>query len=70
MLARLPIDANIALLCDQDEVKECQMPEFEAVAEWIESITPESRSPQMPDHAHQAFLIQSKQEWKWNQKQR
>lgn len=48
ILARLPIDASIATHCDQGKVEECQMPEFEAVTEWIEAITPECKSPKMP----------------------
>ena len=48
ILARLPIDASIAIRCNQGKVEECQMPEFEAVDEWIETVTPECQSPKMP----------------------
>jgi ATP-binding protein involved in chromosome partitioning len=60
ILARLPIDASIAMWCDQGKVEECQMPEFEAVAEWIETITPECQLPKMPAQAPQAAPAQSK----------
>jgi hypothetical protein len=60
ILARLPIDAGIAMWCDQGKVEECQMPEFEAVAEWIETITPECQPPKMPAQAPQAAPVQSK----------
>jgi ATP-binding protein involved in chromosome partitioning len=48
ILARLPVDANIAMLCDAGKIEECQMPEFEAVAEWIETTTPACEPPKMP----------------------
>jgi hypothetical protein len=48
ILARLPVDANIAMLCDAGKIEECQMPEFEAVAEWIEKTTPACEPPKMP----------------------
>lgn len=62
ILARLPIEASIAIKCDQGKAEECQMPEFEAVAEWIETITPECRPPKMPAQTHQEAPVQSKQE--------
>jgi Mrp family chromosome partitioning ATPase len=52
ILARLPIDANIAMLCDQGKVELCQMAEFEAVMEWIKMAAPESQQPKMPTQAH------------------
>lgn len=48
VLARLPIDSSIAVLCDQGKVAECQIPEFKAVVEWIEKNTPECQLPKMP----------------------
>ncbi len=48
VLARLPIDSNLAILCDQGRVEECHMKEFEAVSEWIETIAPDSQPPKMP----------------------
>jgi Mrp family chromosome partitioning ATPase len=62
ILARLPIDASIAIKCDQGKLEECQMPEFEAVAKWIETITPVCRPPKMPAHTQQEAPVQSKQE--------
>lgn len=53
ILARLPIDASVATRCDHGLVEECQMAEFEAVAEWIETITPGCRPPKMSDKAPQ-----------------
>ncbi len=41
ILARLPIDAAVAMQCDQGKVEACQMVEFEKVAKWIETTTPE-----------------------------
>jgi hypothetical protein len=35
----LPIDSNIAVLCDLGKVEECQIPEFSAVVQWIENKT-------------------------------
>ena len=60
ILARLPIDASIAMQCDQGKVEECQMPEFEAVTEWIETVTPECQPPKMPAQAPQTAQVQSK----------
>ena len=54
VLARLPIDEGIAMYCDQGKVEECQMPEFQAVTEWIERITPECHPPKMLAQAPQA----------------
>jgi hydrogenase maturation protease len=48
VLARLPIDSNIAVLCDQGKVEECQVPEFDAVTAWIERVTPDCQLPKMP----------------------
>lgn len=48
VVARLPINANIAMLCDQGKVEDCIMPEFEAVKELIEKITPPCSLPKMP----------------------
>jgi len=48
VLARLPIDSNIAILCDQGKVEECQVPEFDAVTAWIERVTPDRQMPKMP----------------------
>ncbi|MEN6531308.1 MAG: Mrp/NBP35 family ATP-binding protein [Anaerolineaceae bacterium] len=48
VLARLPIDSNIAILCDQGKVEECQVPEFNAVTAWIERVTPDCQLPKMP----------------------
>ena len=48
VLARLPIDSNIAILCDQGKVEECQIPEFNAVTAWIEKVTPDCQLPKMP----------------------
>ncbi|NLI08678.1 MAG: Mrp/NBP35 family ATP-binding protein [Thermotogaceae bacterium] len=60
ILARLPIESSIAIQCDQGKVEECQMPEFEAVAEWIETVTPECQPPKMPAQAPQTAQVQSK----------
>lgn len=49
VLARLPIDSSIAVRCDHGKVEDCQMPEFEAVVQWIEDITPECQPPKMED---------------------
>lgn len=49
LIARLPLDASIASLCDKGELEECQMPAFEAVVEWIKLSTPECQAPKMPD---------------------
>jgi Mrp family chromosome partitioning ATPase len=54
ILARLPIDANISIQCDHGKVENCQMSEFEAVAEWIETITPACQLPKMPAQVPQA----------------
>lgn len=48
VVARLPINANIAMLCDQGKVEECEMPEFESVKELIEKVTPLCSAPKMP----------------------
>jgi len=48
VLARLPIDSNIAVLCDQGKVEECHLPEFDAVTAWIERATPDCQLPKMP----------------------
>lgn len=48
VLARLPIDSNIAVLCDQGKVEECQIHEFDAVTAWIERVTPDCQLPKMP----------------------
>jgi len=47
VLARLPIDSNIAIRCDQGKVEECQIPEFAVVVEWIERVAPECLPPKM-----------------------
>ena len=47
VLARLPIDSRIAVLCDQGKVEECQLSEFTAVVEWIEKNTPGCQPPKM-----------------------
>ena len=47
ILVRLPIDSSIALRCDQGEVEECQIPEFNAVVDWIEKNTPNCQLPKM-----------------------
>jgi len=47
VLARLPIDSDIAVLCDQGKVEECQIREFKAVVEWIEKNTPDCQPPKM-----------------------
>lgn len=47
VLARLPIDSNIAVLCDQGKVEECQIPEFSAVVQWIEKNTLDCLPPKM-----------------------
>jgi len=47
VLARLPIDSDIAVRCDQGKVEVCQMPEFAAVMEWIEKVAPECQPPKM-----------------------
>jgi ATP-binding protein involved in chromosome partitioning len=60
ILARLPVDANIAMLCDAGKVEECQMPAFEAVAEWIETITPACKPPKMPAQAPQTTPVPAK----------
>ncbi len=60
ILARLPIDANITTLCDQGKVEESQMPEFGAVVEWIETITPDCQPAKMSEQASQPVLAQSK----------
>lgn len=54
ILARLPMDARIAILCDAGKVEECQMPEFEAVSEWIEAVTPPCQPPKMPPQTQTA----------------
>jgi len=48
VVARLPINANIAILCDQGKVEECVMPEFDAVSKLIEKITPPCSPSKMP----------------------
>lgn len=48
ILAHLPINADIAIRCDQGKVEECEMSEFEAVTEWIAVVTPECKLPKMP----------------------
>jgi len=48
ILARLPIDASIAASCDQGRVEDCSMPEFAAVARWVEMKTPDCQPPKMP----------------------
>jgi len=48
VVARLPINANIAMLCDQGKVETCVMPEFEAVKDFIEKATPPCSPPKMP----------------------
>lgn len=48
VLARLPIDSNIAVLCDQGKVEEVQVPEFNPVVAWIEKVTPDCQLPKMP----------------------
>lgn len=48
VLARLPINSDIAVLCDQGNVEECQVPEFDAVTAWIERVTPDCQLPKMP----------------------
>jgi hypothetical protein len=48
VLARLPIDSNIAVLCDQGKVEECHLREFDAVTAWIERATPDCQLPKMP----------------------
>lgn len=60
ILARLPIDAGVAILCDNGKVEDCLMAEFEAVAEWIETVTPECQPPKMPAQAPQAAQVRSK----------
>jgi Mrp family chromosome partitioning ATPase len=60
ILARLPIEASIATMCDEGRIEECQLPEFEAVTEWIETITPECQPPKMPAQIPQAAAVQSK----------
>jgi Mrp family chromosome partitioning ATPase len=47
ILARLPIDSSLTSLCDQGKVEECQMAEFSAVSEWIETVTPDCQPPKM-----------------------
>jgi Mrp family chromosome partitioning ATPase len=47
VLARLPIDSRIAVLCDQGKVEECQIPEFSAVVKWIEINTLDCLPPKM-----------------------
>lgn len=47
VLAQLPIDTNIAILCDQGKVEECEVPEFAAVVEWMKKVTPDCQPPKM-----------------------
>jgi len=47
ILARLPIDSNITSLCDQGKLEESQMTEFDAVSEWIETVTPDCQPARM-----------------------
>ena len=48
VLAHLPIDSNIAVLCDQGKVEECHIPQFDEVIAWIERVTPDCQLPKMP----------------------
>lgn len=48
VLAHLPIDSNIAVLCDQGRVEDCHIPEFDEVIAWIERVTPDCQLPKMP----------------------
>lgn len=47
VLARLPIDSSIAVRCDQGKVEDCQIPEFKAVVDWLELVTPDCKPPKM-----------------------
>jgi len=47
VLARLPVDSSIAVRCDQGKVEECQIPEFNAVVDWIEKNTPDCQLARM-----------------------
>lgn len=48
VLAHLPIDSNIAVLCDQGKVEEYHLAEFDAVTAWIEKVTPDCQLPKRP----------------------
>jgi Mrp family chromosome partitioning ATPase len=47
VLARLPVDSSIAVRYDQGKVEECQIPEFNAVVDWIEKNTPDCQLARM-----------------------
>ena len=51
ILARLPIDPLVTILCDEGKVEEFQMPEFDAVVEWIKTSTLECLPPMMQSKA-------------------
>ncbi len=48
LLAQLPLDPAIAIRCDQGEVEDCRVDDFNAVVDWLQAITPEARPPKMP----------------------
>jgi Mrp family chromosome partitioning ATPase len=47
LLARLPIDSQIAIQCDQGNLEQARMAEFEQVAAWVQQNTPDSHPPKM-----------------------
>ncbi len=47
LLARLPIDSQIAIFCDQGNLEQARMAEFEQVAAWVQQNTPDSHPPKM-----------------------
>ncbi|MCE1254087.1 MAG: Mrp/NBP35 family ATP-binding protein [Anaerolineae bacterium] len=48
LVARLPINPAYAVLCDSGKIEEIDMPEFEDVLAWIETVTPPCQPPKMP----------------------
>ena len=47
LLARLPIDSQIAIQCDQGNLEQARMAEFEQVAAWVQQNTPDCHPPKM-----------------------
>lgn len=48
LLGRLPIDSQIAILCDRGKAEDCQVAAYSAIVDWVVSNTPTCRPPIMP----------------------
>lgn len=54
LLARLPINSQIAIQCDQGNLEQARMAEFEPVAAWVQQNTPDCQPPKISAGKHAA----------------